>query len=71
MDDAFVKKLLRYAKHYLQLGMHPVPVLIEAKKSILLGWPDLRLKQEDLVQYFWRRSKQSGDFARHRWSRRR
>ena len=46
------ERVLRSAKRYTRRGWAVVPIPVRKKKPHLTGWPDLRLKESDLPEYF-------------------
>lgn len=46
------KSLVDAAREYLSRGWAPIPVPFRSKKPVLIGWPDLRLTEDELVVHF-------------------
>jgi hypothetical protein len=45
-------RLHDYAKGYLSIGLSPIPVPHKKKCPVISGWPDLRITEATLPQYF-------------------
>lgn len=37
---------------YIDAGLAPIPIPFKKKKVVITGWPTLRIKKEDIAQYF-------------------
>jgi hypothetical protein len=57
--------VLRQATRYVDRGWQVVPIPVRTKRPILDGWPQLRLKPEELPQHFGRRPSNIGVILGH------
>ena len=54
------ESVLRQATRYVDRGWQVVPIPVRTKRPVLDGWPQLRLKAEDLPQHFGKRPSNIG-----------